>query len=130
MHGIEEVWNVLMIEMNKCIYVYIVLIELWTRSPNKEVENWKIRSVFKCFSRFFKFGKVRKTEEILADFLKKSKCLEKKKKKEKKNLHFASALFSKDVLRIVKGFAPWILFDCFEEKFLYPLECREVPSGS
>ena len=32
------------------------------------------------------------------------------------------------MLRIVKGFAPWILFDCFEEKFLYPLECREVPS--
>ena len=30
----------------------------------------------------------------------------------------------------VKGIAPWILFDCFEEKFLYPLECREVPSGS
>ena len=30
-----------MIEMNKCIYVYIVLIELWTRSPNKEVENLK-----------------------------------------------------------------------------------------
>ena len=27
MHGIEEVWNVLMFEMNKCIYVYIVLIE-------------------------------------------------------------------------------------------------------
>ena len=68
-----------MIEMNKCIYVYIVLIELWTRSPNKEVENWKIRSVFKCFSRFCKFGKVRKTEETLADFLKKSKCLKKKK---------------------------------------------------
>ena len=81
MHGIEEVWNVLMIEMNKCIYVYIVLIELWTRSPNKEVENWKIRSVFKCFRRFCKFGKVRKTEETLADFLKKSKCLKKKKKK-------------------------------------------------
>ena len=53
-----------------------------------------------------------------------------KKRKEKKNYHFASALFSKDMLRIVKGFAPWILFDCFEEKFLYPLECREVPSGS
>ena len=70
MHGIEEVWNVLMIEMNKCIYVYIVLIELWTRSPNKEVENWKIGSVFKCFCRFCKFGKVRKTEETLADFLK------------------------------------------------------------
>ena len=30
-----------MIEMNKCIYVYIVLIELRTRSPNKEVENLK-----------------------------------------------------------------------------------------
>ena len=28
---------------------------------------------------------------------------------------------------IVKGFAPWILFDGFEEKFLYPLECRELP---
>ena len=27
MHGIEDVWNVLMFEMNKCIYVYIVLIE-------------------------------------------------------------------------------------------------------
>ena len=44
--------------------------------------------------------------------------------------HFAFALFSKDMLRIVKGFAPWILFDYFEEKFLYPLECQEVPSGS
>ena len=53
-----------------------------------------------------------------------------KEKKKKKILHFASVLFSKDMLRIVKGFAPWILFDGFEEKFLYPLECREVPSGS
>ena len=81
MHGIEEVWNVLMIEMNKCIYVYIVLIELWTRSPNKEVENLKIRSVFKCFRRFCKFGKVRKTEEPLANFYEKSKCLKRKEKK-------------------------------------------------
>ena len=78
-----------MIEMNKCIYVYIVLIELWTRSPNKKVENWKIRSVCKCFHRFCKFGKVRKIEEILANFSEKSKGL-KKKRKEKKNLslHF------------------------------------------
>ena len=53
-----------------------------------------------------------------------------KKKKKKKIYHFASALFSKNMLRIVKGFAPWILIDCFEEKFLYPLEGREVPSGS
>ena len=75
-----------------------------------------------------KCGKVRNTEQTLADFSEKSKCL--KKKNEKKIYHFASALFSKDMLRIVKGFAPWILFDGFEEKFLYPLECREVPSGS
>ena len=40
-----------------------------------------------------------------------------KKRKEKKNYHFASALVSNDMLRIVKGFAPWILFDCFKEKF-------------
>ena len=79
MHGIEEVLNVLMIEMNKCIYVYIVLIELWTRSPNKKVEILKIRSVFKCFRRFCKFEKVRKTEETLANCSEKSKCLKKKK---------------------------------------------------
>ena len=89
---------------------------LWTRSPNKEVENWKIRSVFKCFHRFCKFGKVRKTEETLANFSEKSKRL-KNKRKEKKICHFTSALFSKDMLRIIKGFAPWSLFDCFEEKF-------------
>ena len=84
--------------------------------------------MFKCFRKFCKFGKVRKTEENLANFAKKSKCL--KMKEKKKILHFASAFFSKDMLRTVKGFVPWILFDCFEEKFLYPLECREVPSGS
>ena len=54
----------------------------------------------------------------------------KKKKLNKFFYHFASALFSKDMLRIVKGFAPWILFDFFEEKFLYLLECQEVSSGS
>ena len=86
-------------------------------------------NVFACFC---KFGKVRKIEETLANFFEKSKCLKKKKeRKEKKNsYHFTSALFFKDMLRIVKGFAPWILIDCFKEKFLYPLECREVPSGS
>ena len=76
-----------------------------------------------------KFGKVRKTEETLADFSEKSKCLKIKNGK-KKIYYFASALFSKDMLRIIKGFAPWIFFDGFEEKFLYPLECWEVPSGS
>ena len=79
-----------------------------------------------AYAGICKFGKVRKTEETLADFSEKSKCL----KKKKKIYHFASALFSKDMLRIVKGFTPWILFDGFNEKFLYPLECREVPSGS
>ena len=44
-HGIEEVLNVLMIEVNKCICVYILLdgfgflIMLWTRNPKMEVEN-------------------------------------------------------------------------------------------
>ena len=33
-----------------------------------EVDELKFRSVFKCFRRFCKFGKVRKTEETLADF--------------------------------------------------------------
>ena len=82
-----------------------------------------------AYAGICKFGKVRKTEETLADFSEKSKCL-KKRKKIFFFYHFASALFSKDMLRIVKGFAPWILFDGFEENFLYPLECREVPSGS
>ena len=36
-----------------------------------EIENLKFRSVFKCFHQVFcKFGKVRQTEETLADFLK------------------------------------------------------------
>ena len=49
-------------------------------------------------------------------FSEKSKCL--KKKKKKKNFYlFTSALFSKDMLRIVKGFAPWILFDCLRKSF-------------
>ena len=83
------------------------------------------------FAGFCKFGKVRQTEETLADFLKKIYVFEKKRKEKKRLIyHFTSALFSKYMLRIVKRFAPWILIDCFEEKFLYPLECREVPSGS
>ena len=90
----------------------------------------KFISVFKCFYQVCKFGKVRKTEETLGNFSEKSKCLKNKRKEKKKIYHFASALFSKDMLRIVKGFAPWILFDSFKEKFLYPLKCREVPSGS
>ena len=61
-------------------------------------------------------------------FSKNFKCLKKKRKEKNLPLHFC--IISKDMLKIVKGFAPWILIDCFEEKFLYPLECRQVPSGS
>ena len=81
------------------------------------------------FAGFVNLGKSEKQRKLWPIFIKNSKRL-KKKRKEKKIFHFASALFSKDMLRIVNGFAPWILFDGFEEKFLYPLECREVPSGS
>ena len=44
---------------------------------------------------------------------------EKKKEKKKKIYHFTSTLFSKDMLRIVKGFAPWILIDFFLRKSFY-----------
>ena len=40
----------------------------------------------------------------MANFSEKSKCLKnKRKEKKKKFYHFASALFSKDMLRIEKG---------------------------
>ena len=84
-----------------------------------------------AYAGICKFGKVRKTEKTLADFSKKSKGLKKRKKRKKKK--FTTSLlhyFLKDMLRIVKGFALWILFDGFEEKFLYLLECREVSLGS
>ena len=46
--------------------VYIVLIELWTRSPKTEVENWKIRSVFfYAYAGICKFGKVKKKQRKL-----------------------------------------------------------------
>ena len=83
-----------------------------------------------AYAGICKFGKVRKIEETLADFSEKSKGLKKRKKRKKKFTTSLPHYFRKDMLRIVKGFAPWILFDGFEEKFLYPLECREVPSGS
>ena len=110
--------------------MYILcLIGLWTRSPKTEVEKLRIERLevfLNVFAGFVNWESP-KNRGNSGQFSEKSKCL---KRKEKKNLHFASALFSKDMLRTVKGFAPWILFDCFEKKFLYPLECREVPSGS
>ena len=74
---------------------------------------------------FVNLGKFEKQRKLWPIFFEKFKCLRKKIK----FYHFVSALFSKDMLKIVKGFAPWILFDGFEEKFIYPLECQEVPSG-
>ena len=38
---------------------------------------------FNAYAGICKFGKVRKTEETLADFSEKSKCLKKKEKKKK-----------------------------------------------
>ena len=113
--------------------MYILcLFGLWTRSSKTKVEKLRIERLevfLNVFAGFVNLGKSEKQRKLWPIFLeKKSKCL--KKKKKKKIYHFASALFSKDMLRIVKGLAPWILFDGFEEKFLYPLECREVPSGS
>ena len=65
------------------------------------------------FAGFVNLGKSEKKKETLANFSEKIQVFEKERKKKNKNLHFASALFTKDMLRIVKGFAPWILFDCF-----------------
>ena len=57
-----------------------------------------------AYAGICKFGKVRKTEETLADFSEKSKGLKKRKKiKEKKNYHFASTLFSKRYVKYCKG---------------------------
>ena len=55
-----------------------------------------------AYAGICKFGKVRKTEETLADFFEISKGL-KKRKKRKKNYHFASALFSKRYVKDCKG---------------------------
>ena len=77
----------------------------------------------KAYAGICKFGKVRKTEKTLADFSEKSKCL----KKKKNYYHFVSALFSKDMLRIVKGFAPWILFDGLRKSFYIHWSAERSP---
>ena len=114
--------------MNKCIWYILCWLSCGRGVLKRKLKIGRLEVFLNAYAGICKFGKVRKTKETLADFSEKSKRL--KKKKKKKIFHFASALFSKDMLRIVKGFAPWILIDCFKEKFLYPLECREVPSGS
>ena len=58
------------------------------------------------FAGFVNFGKSEKQRKLWPIFLKKIQAFEKERKKF--FYHFASALFSKDMLRVVKGFAPWI----------------------
>ena len=72
--------------------MYILcLIRLWTRSPKTEVKKLRIEilEVFlNVFAGFVNFGKVRKTEETLANFSEKSKCLKKKETKKILSLRF------------------------------------------
>ena len=62
-----------MIEMNKCMYVYIVLIGLWTRSPKTEVEKLKIERLevfLNVFAGFVNLGKSEKQRKLWPIFLK------------------------------------------------------------
>ena len=56
--------------------MYILcLIWLWTRSPKTEVEKLRMERLevfLNVFAGFCKFGKVRKTEETLANFSEKN----------------------------------------------------------
>ena len=65
--------------------MYILcLIWLWTRSLKTEVEKLRMERLevlLNVFIRFCKFGKVRKTEETLADFPEKHLSVGKEKKK-------------------------------------------------
>ena len=85
--------------------MYILcLIWLWTRSPKTEVEKLRMERLevfLNVFTGFVNLGKSEKQRKLWLLFLKKSKHLKKKRKK-KKFYHFASALFSKDMLRIEK----------------------------
>ena len=68
MHGFEEVSNVLMIELNKYIYMYILcLIWLWTRSPKTEVEKLRMERLevfLNVFAGFVNFGKSKKQRKL------------------------------------------------------------------
>ena len=65
-----------MIEMNKCIYVYmyiLCLIGLWTRSPKMEVEKLKIERLevfLHVFAGFVNLGKSEKQRKLWPIFLK------------------------------------------------------------
>ena len=66
------------------VYMYILcLIGLWTMSPKTEVEKLRIERLevfLNVFAGFINLGKVRKTEETLANFSEKSNRLKKKRK--------------------------------------------------
>ena len=62
MHGFEEVSNVLMIEMNKSIYI-LCLIWLWTRSPKTEVEKLRMERLEVFLNVFVSFVNLGKSEK-------------------------------------------------------------------
>ena len=80
-----------------------------------EIENLKLEVFLNAFIRFLYIWESPTNRGNFGRFFEKSKCL--KKKKEKKIYHFTSALFSKDMLKIVKGFAPWIYLIVLKKSF-------------
>ena len=59
--------------MNLCICVYIVLIELWTRSPKTEVEKLRFERLevfLNVFAGFVNLGKSEKQRKLWPIFLK------------------------------------------------------------
>ena len=67
MHGFEEVSNVLMIEMNKCIYVYIVFD--WVVDVEKlRIERFEV--FLNVFAGFVNLGKSEKQRKLWPIFLK------------------------------------------------------------
>ena len=66
----------------------------------------------------------------MANFSKKSKCLKKKRKEKKKILPLRFRIIFLRYVKDCKGVRSMDFILLFEENFLYPLECREVPSGS
>ena len=80
MHGIEEVLNVLMIEMNKCILYILCSLSCGRGVLKRKLKIGRLEVFLNAYAGICKFGKVRKTKKTLADFSEKSECLKKKKK--------------------------------------------------
>ena len=83
MYGIEEVLNVLMIEMNKCIWYILCCLSCGRGVLKRKLKIGRLEVFLNAYAGICKFGKVRKTEETLTNFSEKSKCLKKKKKQKK-----------------------------------------------